>query len=441
MLILGIESSCDDTSVALLDCSDKGCFIVSEKTASQIDIHKKYGGVVPELAGRAHAEKIIPLIEEILKTSSNVILNKVNDLSVKPSDKQKDSSVPPQNDKIRPDAIAIASGPGLITGLLVGVEAARTLSYIQNIPLVAVNHIEGHIHSVEIQNTIQNTHNKIQKEINVILSETKDLSNKKQSPTKKILKQVRDDNKIIYPALALIASGGHTELINISKQGQYKLIGSTRDDAAGECFDKVAKLLGLPYPGGPQISKLAESGNPEAIKFPRPMINNKNYDFSFSGLKTSALYWLRDNRFVIPNPSQGEESLSKNIVDEGISRRYDAPRDDNKKTKTMITINDFCASFQQAITDVLVTKTIRATKEYKPKTIILGGGVSANTNLKENLRNNIEIISPDLLFLTPEIKYSMDNASMIAVAGYYKAKYKKFTDWKDIKANPNWEIK
>lgn len=336
MLVLGIESSCDDTSVALLDCSREGCFVISEKTASQIEVHKKYGGVVPEIAGRMHAEKIVPLIESVL-------------------------------DRKKPDVIAVTSGPGLITGLLVGVEAARALSYAWDIPLVGVNHIEGHIHSTEVQSS-----------------------------------KFKVQNPVVYPALALVVSGGHTELIFMKSSGKYKKIGATLDDAAGECFDKVAKLLGLPYPGGPQISRMATTGNPKAINFPRPMLNQNNFAFSFAGLKTSALYYFRDNPQV------------------------------NK--------NDFCASLEQAIIDVLTGKTLRAAEKYKPKTIILGGGVSANKKLRETLDAKIKENIPNSLFLIPDSSYCMDNAAMIALAGYYHTSDKKFTDWKKIKADPNWEI-
>jgi N6-L-threonylcarbamoyladenine synthase len=222
MRILGIESSCDDTSVALLDSSDQGHFIIAEKTFSQIEIHQKYGGVVPEIAGRMHAEKIAPIIEEVLK------------------------------DQPKPDVIAVTAGPGLITGLIVAVEAARTLGYAWNIPIVATNHISGHVHSVEIQNE----------------------------------KTVTPPLPIAFPALALIVSGGHTELILMQSHTECTILGRTKDDAAGECFDKVASLLGFAYPGGPHISREAVNGNSNAIEFPRPMIHDKSYDFSFSGLKT-----------------------------------------------------------------------------------------------------------------------------------------------------------
>lgn len=329
MKILGIESSCDDTSAALLECSKSGCFVLRESTASQIAIHKKYGGVVPEIAGRMHAEKIIPLIENVL-------------------------------DGKKPDAIAVASGPGLITGLIVGVEAARTLSATWKIPVIQVNHMSGHIHSVEIEK-----------------------------------------QKIVYPALALIVSGGHTEIIKISAPNKYKMIGATRDDAAGECFDKAAKMLGLPYPGGPQISKLALKGKTDAIKFPRPMLGSDNFEFSFAGLKTSALYYLRDNP---------------------------------KVNKT-----DFCASFEQAIVDTLVGKMSRAIKKFKPKTVILCGGVSANKKLRETLAAAVAKFSKTK-FLVPENKYCMDNAAMIAVAGFKKTQKKEYTDWCKIQADPNWEL-
>ena len=356
MRILGIESSCDDTSVALVESTDQGHIVISEKTASQIDIHKKYGGVVPEIAGRMHAEKIIPLIEEVLK------------------------------DQPKPDAISVTSGPGLITGLIVGVEAARTLSYALNVPVVSTNHIEGHVYSVEIgQGSIQ------------------------------------------YPAIALIVSGGHTEIIYIEKQGEYRIIGKTKDDAAGECFDKVAKLLDLPYPGGPQISKLAETGSISAINFPRPMLREDNFDFSFSGLKTSALYWLRDHKL------SGMHLNPLGKIFSWIPIRFG-------QAGNPPTINDFCASFEQAIIDVLVGKTLKAVDKYKPQTIILAGGVAANKKLRETLDKALGKEDSGCELRAPSYKYCMDNAAMIAAAGYYKAQKKEFTGWKNLKADPNWEI-
>ena len=350
MRILGIESSCDDTSVSLVDASPQGFFVIAEKTASQIEIHKKYGGVVPEIAARAHAEFILPLIEEVM------------------------------NGQAKPDCIAVTSGPGLLTALLVGQEAARTLSYLWNIPVVAVNHIEGHIHSVLAQN-----------------------------------------NKIEFPALCLVVSGGHTELIVMRDHGDYTKIGKTLDDAAGECFDKAAKLLGFDYPGGPKISKFALEGNPHAIGFPRPMIQDKSYNFSFSGLKTSVLYYLKSHtlRAVSTNPIHLPAGI--------FGTTSDSP-----------TIHDFCASFEQAIIDVLITKTFRAAEEFHPKTLILGGGVAANKKLRENLEIAAKTLKCELKI--PELKYAMDNATMIAIAGYYKALKNEFTPWQNLKADPQWEL-
>lgn len=356
MRILGIESSCDDTAVALLDSTDQGHFIVSEKTAAQIDIHAKYGGVVPEIAGRMHAEKIVPLIEAVLENQPD------------------------------PDVIAVTAGPGLITGLLVGVEAAKALSLSKNIPLVTVNHIQGHIHSVEVSE-----------------NRTPHIKN--------------------FPALCLVVSGGHTELILMSSHEKYEILGSTKDDAAGECFDKVAKLLNLPYPGGPKVSKLAESGDAKAIDFPRPMLDRDNFEFSFAGLKTSALYWLRDNKL-------SATKVTAISLPAGISGVQ----------KPDPTLEDFCASFEQAIIDVLVGKTLKAVEKIHPKTFILAGGVAANKKLRESLQKAISESSPSTTFLIPPIKYCMDNAAMIAAAGYHKAKKNQYTNWNEVQVNPNWKV-
>ena len=383
MIILGIESSCDDTSVALIEANSLstlnppsgsgGNFVIlAKKTASQIEVHKKYGGVVPEIAGRMHAENIMPLIECVLEEALEHIPHNTYHISNDSSKKKKNRSI---NKQIIPDVIAVTSGPGLITGLLVGVEAAKTLSYLWDVPLVSVNHIDGHAHSVEIRNP-----------------------------------KLEIRNRLEFPALCLIVSGGHTELLLMEGHDKYKLLGKTRDDAVGETFDKVAKLIGFDYPGGAKISQTAEGGNTKAINFPRPMIN-EGYEFSFAGLKTSALYWLRDN-------------ATKNTP---TSYKLQAKK-----------LNDFCASFEQAIIDVLTAKTIRAVKEFKPKTIIIGGGVSANKKLRNELDKQLKTIGSELL--APNLQYSMDNAAMIAVAGYYKAIKKDFISWKDIQADPNWEV-
>lgn len=332
MIILGIETSCDETSLALISAEkNKPITVLAHETASQIDIHKKFGGVVPEIAGRKHAEYITPMLADILDRGYT------------------------------PDAIAVAAGPGLITGLIMGVETAKTLSYTTHIPLIAVNHLEGHIYSV--------------------------LTN--------------ENKKITFPALSLIVSGGHTELILMKDHVTYEKIGATRDDAAGECFDKVAKILQLEYPGGPKISKCATTGNRDAIAFPRPMMKDDTFDFSFAGLKTAVLYYVRDN----PDAS----------------------------------IDDICASFEQAIVDVLVAKTLKAIQKYSPKTLIISGGVSANTYLRDTMTQKISEFSEIQLFL-PAQSYTTDNAAMIATAGFFKMLQNQFTDWKDLQANPNWTL-
>ncbi len=344
MKILGIETSCDDTSVALVDCNDQGFFVLSEKTASQVEVHKKYGGVVPEVAGREHAENIFPVIEQVTQGHD------------------------------KPDAIAVTAGPGLITGLLVGIEAAKILSYLWSVPLLDINHIEGHIHSVLIQRDEQ------------------------------------QNKKIQFPAVCLTVSGGHTMIILVKNFGHYVTLGQSKDDAAGEALDKVGKLIGLEYPGGPKISRLAEKGNPEAMDFPRPMIGENNFDFSFSGLKTAALYWLKDNA-----RKQNDH--------------YMLP----EKTKA-----DFCASFEAALVEVLVFKTMKAAQKHEPRGLILAGGVSANRLLRRVMQKTADSINCPLLMA--ESGYSMDNAAMIAAAGYTHAKNSRYISWKNIKADPDWRL-
>jgi N6-L-threonylcarbamoyladenine synthase len=341
MHILGIESSCDDTSVALVKASSDGFVVLSEKTASQIDLHAQYGGVVPEIAGRLHAETITALVEQVLVSQQ------------------------------KPDVIAVTAGPGLITGLIVGVEAARTLSYAWRVPLVGVNHIAGHAHSPLIQT----------------------------------------GHAIKFPALCLVVSGGHTELLFMHDHTTFDLVGKTRDDAAGEAFDKIAKAVGLSYPGGPAISKKATHGNPHAITFPRPMLDSNNHDMSFAGLKTAARYWLDDHA------ARQNGSIKYALDNE--------------------TLSDFSASYQQAIVDVLVKKTVSAMKAHHPRTVILCGGVSANTLLQESLRAALD---SSLSFLLPEPGYYMDNGAMIAVAAHFLAKEGQYTQWKSIKADPNWKV-
>lgn len=335
MKILGIETSCDETAAAVLEIKNGRFRVVSNIVASSVRLQAKYGGIVPEMAARKQMEYIILVIEKAV--GKNII-----------------------------DCIAVTCGPGLITSLRIGVETAKSLSYVWGKPIVEVNHMEGHIYSVE-------------------------LGSKKEL------------GKIKFPALALLVSGGHTQLVLLKGYLNYKVVGETQDDAVGEAFDKVAKILGLGYPGGPIIAKLAEKGDVAAIDFPRPMINSGDYNFSFSGIKTSVLY------------------LTKELSGSELK----------KKT------NDICASFEVACTEVLVKKTIKAAREFGVRSIIVGGGVAANGRLREELGNSVKRELEKVELLVPEIKLTGDNALMIALAGYYEVKGKKLGDWKKVKVDPN----
>lgn len=332
MRILGIESSCDETALALVTKTGKAFVIEKHVLASQIKTHARYGGIVPEVAAREHAEKIFDLLSEI--------------------------PVPRDGQDI--DAIAVTIGPGLVPALRVGVELAKCLAWAWHKPLVSVNHLEGHIYSV-------------------------------WDPACSTIPR--------FPALCLLVSGGHTELVFMKDHGVYQSIGMTRDDAAGEAFDKVAKLLGLSYPGGPEISRLAKEGDPNAIVFPRPMIDSSDFDFSFSGLKTAVKNYL--------------------------SKYPTAP------------VADIAASFQQAVIETLVVKTVRAVHTYKPVSVILTGGVSANAPLREMLRS--QILSPDSnrSFHVPELSLTGDNAVMIAIAGAVRFQNGHTADPLTLEAKPN----
>ena len=347
--ILAVESSADETSPAVLAGNkERGAFrLLSNVIYSQIKIHQKTGGIVPEIAARSHITKILPVIRKALDQARAVL----SDI----------------------DAIAVTAGPGLITSLMVGVDTAKALAYALRIPIIAVNHHEGHLLSALGGKNFQFSIFNFQKS---------------------------------FPALGLVVSGGHTLLVLAEKIGRYKIIGQTLDDAAGECFDKVAKILGLPYPGGPEIARMAKKGNPHAIHFPRPMIDSKNYDFSFSGLKTAVLYFVRDQKAI------------------------------SSKLKA-----DIAASLEQAIIDVLVAKTMRAAKEYKAKTILLGGGVSANTKLRKTLQKEIKKNLLTTYYLQPTTALTTDNAGMIAIVGFYKFLAGRSTPIGKIAADPNLRIK
>jgi N6-L-threonylcarbamoyladenine synthase len=325
-LILGIETSCDETSVAVVE---NGTHILSNIVASQINLHAQYGGVFPEVASRAHIQAIHHVAQEAL-TAANVTLAAI-------------------------DAIAVTRGPGLAGSLLVGMNFAKGLALSRGLPLVGVNHLEGHVYSLFL---------------------------------------IERETPVAFPVLCLIVSGGHTEIVLITDHGAYTQLGSTIDDAAGEAFDKVARLLGLSYPGGPIIERTAREGDPTAYDFPRAM-RGEGYDFSFSGLKTAVL------RAVQP-PHEGKRQPKA----EGMTP--DQMRDD-------VNVADVAASFQAAVVDVLVEKTIHAAEAHHVTELWIAGGVSAN----QALRGAMEAASP-IPVRVPPLKLCVDNAAMIAAAGYFR---------------------
>ena len=319
--VLGIESSCDDTSASVIEDT-----VELSNVIAQQDIHREYGGVVPELASRAHQKNIVPVVDVALKRANK----KLADI----------------------DAVAYTRGPGLLGSLLVGSSFASGLSMSRNIPVIPVNHMEGHILAHFIK--------------------SKERSSRSEPE---------------FPFLCLTVSGGHTQLVKVSGYFQFEILGETRDDAAGEAFDKIAKLMGLEYPGGPLIDKMAQKGNPDAFRFPRS--NMAGYDFSFSGLKTSVLYKIQDE--IKGNPNFLEERK-----------------------------NDIAASVQRAIVEALLKKIKKAVEETGIKDIALAGGVSANSELRNSFENFGE--KNGLRTFIPDFKYCTDNAAMIAVAGYFKFK-------------------
>lgn len=323
IVILAIDTSCDDTAVAVL----KNDMVLSNIVSSQTDIHKNWGGVVPNLAKRAHQENIHPCIELALKRAQM----KMDDL----------------------DAIAVTYGPGLAPSLEVGVDAAKNLAIEHNKPLIGVNHMEGHVLSPLLKNSKGNFY--------------------AQVPA------------IKYPIIAMSISGGHTEIVHIKEQGHYTIVGQTLDDAVGEAFDKVARMLELGYPGGPIIEEIASDGDCTSIPLPRPMSQNKGFDFSYSGLKTACLYKLRDLK--------KEKPLAEFLP-------------------------DFCASFQEAAIDALLIKLKKSCKKIRPKLVLIAGGVSANNRLRYKFRNAMNKLNIPIIF--PHKKFCMDNAAMIGIVAYHK---------------------
>lgn len=330
-IVLGIETSCDETAAAVVR---GGVEILSNVVASQMDSHKRFGGVVPEVASRHHVEQITFIIEEALA-----------DAGVKASDL---------------DAVAVTQGPGLVGALLIGVNAAKAFAFAHNLPLIPVHHIAGHIYA------------------------------------NRLIRQLE------FPLLSLVVSGGHTELIYMEEHGTYEVIGETRDDAAGEAYDKVARTLGFPYPGGPHLDELAARAE-KAIEFPRAWLEEGSYDFSFSGLKSAVINTLH-------NAEQRGETISKDEV---------------------------AAGFQESVVDVLVTKTVRAAKAYDVEQVLVAGGVAANRGLRDRLAR--EFSQPGTELLIPPLKLCTDNAAMIAAAGTIEYEKGKRADLR-LNADPGLDL-
>ena len=328
-LILAIETSCDETSVAVVENGER---MLSNIVASQIKSHMRFGGVVPEIASRHHVEQITQCIEEAMEEATV----SYTDLS----------------------AVAVTYGPGLVGALLIGVNAAKALAYAHDLPLIAVNHMAGHIYA-----------------------------NRLIQP-------------LVFPLLALVVSGGHTELVYMEKDGDFKIIGETRDDAAGEAYDKIGRVLGLPYPGGKRIDEMAHLGK-DSYHFPRAMLKEDNYDFSFSGLKSAFIN-------LVHNAAQKNEEVDK---------------------------NDLAASFQASVIEVLVKKTIRAAKELGVKQLVLAGGVAANQGLREELTTTMNQELPDVELLIPPLSLCGDNAAMIGAAAYVEYNRQQFAGY-DLNAQP-----
>lgn len=360
MKILAIDTSCDDTCLSIIKVKSRKSSpekfeVLVNLVSSQIKIHQKWGGVYPNLAKREHQKNLPIVLKKGLKRIDYSVFK-----------------IP----KI--DLIAVTIGPGLEPCLWQGVNFAKSLSNLWKKSIIPINHIEGHIFANWLP--LINSSSKIK--------------------------------KIIFPAICLIVSGGHTQLILMKEIGKYKLIGETRDDAGGECFDKTARILGLPYPGGPALAEKAAEFKKENLKFkirlPRPMLFQKNYDFSFSGLKTAVLYHFKEQPKKI------------------------------RKSKKYIKAMAF--EIQQAVIDVLIGKTLRAVKEYKTKTLILGGGVIANKELRKQFREKIKKEIPNLNCLIPPFKYCTDNAAMIGATAYYRSLKGRTKDTKEIKVEVNLRI-
>ncbi len=388
MKILAIETSCDETAVALLegagDETGATFSVLGNALLSQIDIHKEYGGVFPALAKRAHAKNLTALLASALE-EAELMKESVQELE---SDTEKELRTvmerePEMADALiaflknteRPeiDAIAVTHGPGLEPALWVGINFARALSLAWGIPIVPINHMEGHLLAALTQYT--------------------------ENSTQKTEIQIQN---IELPILGLLISGGHTELVLIKKWFSYEMLGATRDDAVGEAYDKVARMMGLPYPGGPEVSNLAERDREDArtnpFDLPRPMLHTEDYDFSFSGLKTAVLYLLKEKPELSP------------VEREQLAR-----------------------AFEDAVSEVLWKKTARALEQTQAKVLTIGGGVSANVHIRRMFTEKIAQEFPNVKLIIPPRELSTDNAIMIGIAGFFRAQRKDFSS--DVRAD------
>ncbi len=383
MRILGIETSCDETAVCIITAD--GSFgkdftfnILGNALRSQAALHAEFGGVFPNLAKREHAKNLVPMLQKALEAAGELRPSSEGTAVETPLPLKKILEREPElfadlmpfalrYQKPLIDAIAVTHGPGLEPALWVGVNFAKALSTMWSVPIVAVNHMEGHI----------------------------------------VLSMMKEEHlaSFEFPVLALLISGGHTELVLSKSFGDYELVGQTRDDAAGEAFDKVARLLGLPYPGGPEVSRLATKARecdevrPHRISLPRPMLHEDNFDFSFSGLKTA------------------------------VRRMVDGKKLDNKEKM------EIALEFEDAVADVLVSKTLRAVDAYGANTIVVGGGVSANTHIRDRLKAALADEGNVAKLLIPPPELATDNAIMVTLAGYFHALKKEFADPVELRAN------
>lgn len=346
MRILAIETSCDETAAAILTNDAPYPSLLAQTIASSLSLHAKTGGIIPDIAAREQVRYMLPVLKETIDRAAKKKVSDYNNFIT--------SEI---------DAIAVTTGPGLIGSLLIGIETAKTLAFVCKKPLIPVNHLFGHIYANWLN--AKSTEQSVEHEA---------LSSMPYA-------------EVVFPAIALVVSGGHTDLVLMNSHSDIKVIGGTRDDAAGEAFDKIGRLLGLPYPAGSTIAKLAEKGDPKKYVFPRPLIGSPDFDFSFSGLKTAA---LRETKTI--------------------------------KHWNNETIADFCASVQYAIVDVLVKKTIKAAKAYNASSLLLAGGVAANQRLREQMEHYAKRSELNVTLFVPQKEFCTDNAAMIGAAAFYHAK-------------------